>query len=409
MEKKDIYLDKKVKNKRVVSLFSVFIISTLFFVFGWSVGSDRINVSLLNQNRIQTENASLPSSLDYESVNDVYDILRQNYDGELKLDDVMNGLKNGLASSTGDPYTEYLSEKEANDFDSELNGTFSGIGAELSKENDLLVVVSPISGYPADKAGLRPKDAILEIDGEKTYNMTLTEAVEKIRGQSGSQVELTVLRAESDKQVIKIKRENITIPSVEWSVKKGNVGYIKISRFADDTADLAKKAALDLKSKGVKSVVLDLRGNPGGLLDSAVDISSLWLDKNQIVVEEKRDKVIIKTHKASGDNILTGLPTIVLIDEGSASASEIVAGALKDNNKADLAGEESYGKGSVQQLTPISSGGLLKITIARWYTPNGRNIDKEGIAPDKKVARTLKDVKAGKDPQLDYAVTRLKK
>ena len=155
--------------------------------------------------------------------------------------------------------------------------------------------------------------------------------------------------------------------------------------------------------------MLDLRGNPGGLLESAVDISSIWLDKGQIVVEEKRDKITINTHRASGDNILGGLPTIVLIDEGSASASEIVAGALKDNNKVDLVGEDSYGKGSVQQLTPVSSGGLLKITVARWYTPNGRNIDKEGISPDKKVARTIKDVKANKDPQLSYATSRLQK
>ena len=409
MEQKNTKFGENAQTKPKGSFLSVFIISLVFFILGWSLGSNKFNVSFLNNNRIQTENASLPSSLDYKSVNDVYDILRKNYDGELKLDDVMNGLKNGLAGSTGDPYTEYMSEKEAKDFDSELNGTFSGIGAELSKENDLLIVVSPISGYPADKAGIRPKDVISEINGEKTYGMSLSQAVEKIRGQSGSTVELTVLRSDSDKQVIKIKRENITIPSVEWSVKKGNVGYIKISRFAEDTADLTKKAATDLKSKGVKSVVLDLRGNPGGLLESAVDISSIWLDKGQIVVEEKRDKITINTHRASGDNILGGLPTIVLIDEGSASASEIVAGALKDNNKVDLVGEDSYGKGSVQQLTPVSSGGLLKITVARWYTPNGRNIDKEGISPDKKVARTIKDVKANKDPQLSYATSRLQK
>lgn len=407
MEQIEPNYSKSPKSKRRISYFNAFIFGLILFIFGWSMGSNKFNISFLDN--IQTENASLPSTLDYESVNDVYDILRQNYDGELKLEDIMNGLKNGLASSTGDPYTEYMSEKEANDFDSELNGTFSGIGAELSKENDLITVVSPISGYPADKAGIRPKDIISEINGEKTYDMTLSEAVEKIRGESGTTVELTIIRSGSDKQLIKIKRENITIPSVEWSVKKSNVGYIKISRFAEDTADLTKKAALDLKSKNVKSIILDLRSNPGGLLDSAVDISSLWLDKGQRVVEEKRGKVTIKTHTASGDNILGGLPTVVLIDEGSASASEIVAGALKDNKKADLVGVDSYGKGSVQQLTPVSSGGLLKVTVARWYTPNGRNIDKEGIAPDKKVKRTIEDIKDNKDPQLNYAIVRLQK
>ena len=165
MEQKNTKFGENAQTKPKGSFLSVFIISLVFFILGWSLGSNKFNVSFLNNNRIQTENASLPSSLDYKSVNDVYDILRKNYDGELKLDDVMNGLKNGLAGSTGDPYTEYMSEKEAKDFDSELNGTFSGIGAELSKENDLLIVVSPISGYPADKAGIRPKDVISEING----------------------------------------------------------------------------------------------------------------------------------------------------------------------------------------------------------------------------------------------------
>ncbi|HMS23736.1 MAG TPA: S41 family peptidase [Candidatus Saccharibacteria bacterium] len=408
MEQGQAQYNKK-RQTRKVSLFSTVFIGALLFVAGWSIGSDQFNISLLNNNRIQTENDTLPSKLDYQSVNDVYDIIRKNYDGELKIEDVMNGLKNGLATATGDPYTEYLSEKEANDFDGELNGAFSGIGAELSKENDLLVVVSPISGYPADKAGLMPKDVIAEINGDNTYDMTLTEAVEKIRGESGTEVELTILREDEDKQVISIKRENIKIPSVEWSMKEGNVGYIKISRFADDTADLTKQAASELKAKNATAIVLDLRGNPGGLLESSVEVSSIWLDKGQIVVEEKRGNTTVDVHKASGDNILGGLNTIVLIDEGSASASEIVAGALKDNNRAKLVGQDSYGKGSVQQLTPVSSGGLLKITVARWFTPNGRNIDKEGIAPDKRVNRGVKDIKANKDPQLDYAIDELQK
>lgn len=409
MENNKTYNGKDQKSSRKISLFNAILVGASLFVFGWSIGSDQFDISLLNNNRVQTENESLPASLDYQSVDDVYDIIRKNYDGELKLEDVMDGLKNGLAGATGDPYTEYLSEKDAKEFDSELNGSFSGIGAELSKENDLLVVVSPISGYPADEAGIRPKDVIAEINGDNTYDMTLTEAVEKIRGESGTLVELTILRADEDKQVISIKREDIKIPSVEWSMKDGNVGYIKISRFAEDTADLSKQAATELKAQGAQAVVLDLRGNPGGLLESSVDVSSMWLEKGQIVVEEKRGNTTVDVHKASGEDILGGLDTIVLIDEGSASASEIVAGALKDNKRAELVGQDSYGKGSVQQLTPVSSGGLLKITVARWFTPNGRNIDKEGIAPDKKVDRSVEDIKVKKDPQLNYAIEKLQK
>ncbi len=379
------------------------IIGICIFVGGWSLGSSNIDISLFDNN-IKTQNENLPAELDYSSVDEVYDLIRENYDGELKLDAVMNGLKNGLANSTGDPYTEYLSKEEADEFDDELNGSFSGIGAELSKENDLLVVVSPISGFPADKAGLLPKDVITEIDGENTFDMSLSQAVNKIRGESGSSVELKVLRKGENPKKLKIIRENITIPSVESSMKENNIGYIKISRFDESTADLAKKASENLKSKGAKKIILDLRGNPGGLITSAVDVSSLWLEKGTLVVQEKRGETVIESHDANGTNLLLGFETVILIDEGSASASEIVAGALKDHNKATLIGEDSYGKGSVQQLTPVSSGGLLKITIARWYTPNGRNIDKEGISPDKKVPMTGNDTKSDSDQQLNYAI-----
>lgn len=399
-------VEYKPKSSKFSQYFWLFFFGLLIFSGGYVVGSGKVNISFLNKDNFQTQNASLPENLDYSSIDEVYSALKQNYDGELKLEDLINGLKKGLANSTGNPYTEYLTDDEASDFDSELNGEFSGIGAELSKENNQIVVVAPISGFPADKAGLRPKDAIIAIDDESTYNMSVTDAVKKIRGEPGTKVVLTISRGEQTKDY-EIIREDIVIPSVEYKVIDNKIGYIKISRFADDTAELAKKAANELKQQNVKGVVLDLRGNPGGLLDASVAVASQWLDAGDQVVVEKRGSEVIKTHLASGENPLKGVPTVVLIDEGSASASEILAGALKDNQAASLVGTDSYGKGSVQQLIPLNNGGVIKITIARWYTPNGRNIDKEGIAPDKKIDRSISDIKNDKDPQLDAALKQL--
>jgi carboxyl-terminal processing protease len=315
----------------------------------------------------------------------------------------MDGLKAGLVSASGDPYTEYLSPDKAKEFSGQLNGTFEGIGAYLGKnEQGNVIVISPVEGFPAEKAGLKPRDVIVEIDGKDATAYSVDQAVDKIRGPKGTNVKLRVVRNEKEDISFDIKREEINIPSVESKIIDGNIGYMKITRFGDDTSDLALQAAEKFKASNVKKVILDLRGNPGGYLESAVDVSSLWL-KNKTVLTERRDGVTIKTYKSSGDSPLLGIPTVVLIDEGSASASEITAGALHDNKAATLVGVKSFGKGSVQQPQNLSNGAILKVTVARWYTPNGKNIDKQGIEPDKKVEISADDIKAGRDPQLDAA------
>lgn len=373
--------------------------ASAIFLFGWGIGSGRITFSAFNE--LDTQNSTLPANLNLASVQEVYDALRDNYDGQLDVEKLLDGMKNGLAQATGDPYTEYLNKEEAQDFRNNLNGTFSGIGAELGKEGDNIIVVSPIAGYPAEKAGLRAKDIIVSIDDKPASVMTLSEAVNNIRGPSGSQVKLTVIQDGVEKDIT-ITRENITIPSVEWEVKDG-IGYMTITTFSEETATLAAQAAQDFKNQNVKGVVVDVRGNPGGLLDSSVDVAGLWLPQGAPVLTEQRGGEVIKTYTAEGGNILKDVPTVVLIDESSASASEILAGALQDNKVATLIGNTSYGKGSVQNLITLTHGGVLKVTIARWYTPEGQNIDKEGIAPDQKVDRTVDDVKAGRDPQKDAA------
>lgn len=311
-----------------------------------------------------------------------------------------------MVEAAGDPYTEFLTAEQTKEFNEELNGSFSGVGAELGKDGDNIVIVAPIAGFPAEKAGLKPKDVIVEIDGQSTHGLGISEAVKKIRGPEGTEVKLRVIRDQKEDLSFTITRENITIPSVEYKVLDGNIGYLKISRFADDTSELTKAAATKFKDADVKGVVLDMRGNPGGLLNSAVDVSSLWLPNDKTVLEEKRDGVVIKTYKSNGSALLAGKPTVVLIDDGSASASEITAGALKDNGVAKLLGIKSFGKGSVQSIESLPDGSSLKVTVARWYTPSGRNIDKEGIEPDIKVEQTSDSTS---DVQLNAALNELKK
>jgi len=380
----------------------------LIFVLGLNVGNGRISISRNSLNPTNG-NDSLPADLDYNEVEQVYDALKNTYDGKLSEDDLINGLKEGLAAATGDQYTEYLSTEEAKAFDDQLSGTFSGIGAELGKENDVLIVISPIDGFPAEKAGIRPKDVITKINDEQAYDLTVSEAVSKIRGEKGTKVKLTVIRGGSEELNFEITRDDITIPSVTTEILNGNIGYMKVSRYGEDTVELAHAGAVKFKQAGVKGVILDVRSNPGGLLEAAVDISSLWLPKGKLVLQERRGGEVVKDIKASGESVLEGVPLVVLIDEGSASASEITAGALRDNDVATLIGQKTFGKGSVQSLEELVGGGILKVTIARWYTPGGKNIDKEGIEPDQVVERTDEDYTAGRDPQRDKAVEELRK
>ncbi len=401
------------ETKKKLNLLHLFIgiwLAIGIFSLGFGVGNGRISFGPDSVfKKTEKENKSLPTNLDYSSVEQIYDSLKRNYDGDLKNEDLLDGLKEGLAHATGDPYTEYMNSKEAKEFNESLTGTFSGIGAELGKEQNAVVIVAPIAGFPAEKVGLRPKDVIAEIDGKTAFDLTISEAVKRIRGTEGTKVKLKIIRDSKQELDFEITRAQITIPSVESEILPGNIGYLKISRFSEDTARLSREAAVKFKQANVAGVILDMRSNPGGLLDAAVDLSSLWLPSSKVVLQEKRDGVIIRTYNSKGSAILNGIQTVVLINEGSASASEITAGALKDNGAATLMGVKSYGKGSVQQLDKLPGGAVLKVTIARWFTPNGKNIDKEGISPDTEVKRTDDDFKNNRDPQKDAAINFLKR
>jgi carboxyl-terminal processing protease len=239
--------------------------------------------------------------------------------------------------------------------------------------------------------------------------MSVDDAVSKIRGKAGTKVKLSVVRNKTQPLTFVITRDNITIPSVNTKKLDGNIGYIQITNFAPDTTEAVTKAVNQFKTDNVKGIILDLRNNPGGLLDSAVNVSSLWLPTGKNILKEKTGNTVVKNYEASGDNPAKDTPTVVLINQGSASASEITAGALRDNKVAYLIGEKSYGKGVVQQLIDFGDGSKLKVTVASWYRPNGQNINKKGINPDQTIKISDEDTKAGNDKQLQAAQAYLNK
>jgi carboxyl-terminal processing protease len=329
--------------------------------------------------------------------------LKANYNGKLTASQLLDGLKEGLAQATNDPYTEYFNPDQAKQFSDELNNSFSGIGAVLGKDDQgNVIIISPIKGFPADKAGLKPKDVIVSINGQSTASMPADVAASDIRGPKDTVVTLKILRGRTQTLTFKITRDNIQLPSVTTKTLPGNIGYMEIRSFADDTSSLAIAAARKFAAQHVKGIILDLRGDPGGLLDAAIQVSSLWLPDGKTVVTEKgTDGTQIFT--ANADPLLQGIPTVVLIDDGSASASEITAGALHDNGAAYLIGTQSFGKGVVQQLVQFGDGSELKVTVASWYRPNGQNINKKGITPDKVVAPSSQSTLSGNDVQLKAA------
>lgn len=344
------------------------------------------------------------SKIDFSSLNDIYGLLQRHYDGTLDQKKLLDGAKAGLAAAAGDPYTNYLDADANKALNDDLNGTLTGIGAEVAVRSSQLIIVAPVADSPAAKAGLRPNDAILKINDQDSAGLNVEEAVTKIRGAKDTTVKLSIGRGSDKPFDVTITRAVITVPSVKWSMKPNDVGYIQITQFGADTSEKIVQAASELKQQGAKKVVLDLRNDPGGYLDAAVKVSGQFLPEGKLVVEERTAGKTTEKLNSPADGQLVGLPMVVLINGGSASASEIVSGALHDNHAATLVGEKSFGKGSVQEVDKLAAGAALKITVAHWYTPNGVNISKEGIKPDVEVKMEQADVDAGRDPQLDKAL-----
>lgn len=340
--------------------------------------------------------------LNLSSVQQTYQQLTANFDGTIDQAKLIEGANKGMVSALGDQYTVFMNAKESTEFDQSLSGNIGGgIGVEIGIRNDLPTVVRVLKDNPAEKAGLIVNDRITKVNGESVEGQVLNDVVGKIRGEAGTSVKLTVIRG-SEEREFSITRETVNNPSAYGEVKDG-VGILNVTRFDNETGSLARAVAQDFKAQGVKGVVLDLRGNGGGFVTASQAVAGIWLDK-QLVVTEKRGSSVVEELKSTGTPILNGVPTIVLVNQSSASASEIVAGALRDHKVATLIGDTTFGKGSVQKLVDLMDGAMLKVTIARWYTPSGLNISEKGITPDQKVERTADDINADYDGQLEAAI-----
>lgn len=405
--------EKKIWYKKSNKIYYLILIITITFSSGILFGSllgDKESKStevIIEETTEELSNIfSKVEDIDASLFKELWNTIHDNYYEQNNIidEDLFYGSLAGMVSSLGDRYSMFLNPQDTNTFTQELDGSFFGIGAEIGKRDGMLVIIAPLANTPAERAGLRAGDRILTIDGKDATNIYLDEAVSLIRGDKGTEVILNIISENNNEaKDITIIRDKIEIPSVTYELED-NIAIIKISHFNGDTNKKFIKAAQKVLRDNPDGIILDLRNNPGGYLNVSIDIASSWLLNNEVVVRETfNDKRNDKSYKASTKLDLSQYKTIILINGGSASASEILSGALQDYNIASVVGEQSFGKGSVQQLIPLSNGSSVKITIAKWLTPNGRTIEEEGIKPDYEVELTIEDFENELDPQLDKA------
>ena len=345
---------------------------------------------------------NVSSDVDWSPLNEVYNKLATTYNGEISKEEIVEGAKKGLVESLGDIYTVYMDTEESAEFYDDLHGNVgSGIGVEMGLRDGYVRVLRTLPDNPARKAGILAGDIIYKVDGEEVYNLSTDEIAKKVRGETGSEVTVTVVR-DGEEKSFTMKREAINNVSayVEYD---GKTAIITVTRFDNNTGTMVQGFAKEFADKGVNKVILDLRGNGGGYVSAAQDLLSLWLDNEKILIQKSKHFGNSTTNSGTGKAVLKDIETVVLVNGSTASASEIVAGALQDYGKATVVGEKTYGKGVVQNLYDLSGATVLKVTTAEWYTPKDRSINKTGITPDVEVERTYEDINAMRDPQMDKA------
>lgn len=407
------------KNHRIFKRYFAFFF-TLFLLIGsfWIGYTSGIQKQLpndqiypLGRTTVENKEPAGRAEIDFSLFWKVWDLLEEKHVDKNSLDaqKLVYGAIKGMLEATGDPYTSFFNPKETKSFAQDIEGSFEGIGAELGIKDDILTVIAPLDGSPAQKAGLLAGDKIIKIDERMTSDLTIDQAVELIRGKRDTEVVLIILRkGEEETKEIRITRATIEIKSVEVEFKENNIAHLKIIQFGEKTTREFDVAMKEIILRNSPAIILDLRNNPGGFLDKSIEIASRFMPRGKVVVIEEDSTGKRDSLRSTGGDRLSGIKTVVLINEGSASASEILAGALHDNLGTELIGKKSFGKGSVQELISLPGESSVKITVAKWLTPNGDYIMDKGITPDIEVELTVDDYKNERDPQMDKALETVK-
>jgi len=397
------------KKKIISFIVAVFLLVVVFFlgaVFGYSQrpAMEKISYIINKEPNVPKEN------IDFSPFWSAWSTIESNYvsASSTNKQDMVWGAIRGLVGSLGDPYSTFFPPEENKQFKEEMSGNFGGVGMEISVKKGVLTVVSPLKDTPAERAGIKAGDVILKINDKTTDGLSADEAARLIRGEPGTKVKLVILHPnETNTKELEITRDIIKIPVLDTERKPDGIFVIKLYNFSENSSSEFRNALRQFLESGDDKLILDLRNNPGGYLESAVDIASWFLPVGKIVARERFSSGEETLFRSKGYNIFTPtgkLPFAILVNEGSASASEILAGALKEHGVAKLVGKKTFGKGSVQELFPITSDTSLKLTIAKWLTPEGISISDHGLEPDYKVEITEKDIEEKKDPQMDKAI-----
>ncbi len=405
-------MQKVLKNRYFVIGISTAVIIALVvggYYFGYQQGTKKPQTVVI-RGVANLEEGKL-EAIDFSLFWDVWRVLKEKYVEADKIDNqtLLYGAISGLFGSLKDPNSVFFPPTDAQKFNEDISGEFGGIGAEIGTRNDQLVIIAPLKNTPAERAGLRALDKILKVDDTVTANLTTDEAVKLIRGQKGTTVILTILRNSwENPQEISIVRDTIQVPTLDWEIKENNIVYIHLYNFYEKAPFLFYQAASEIAFKNPKGIILDLRNNPGGFLDGAINLAGWFLKPGQTVVSEEFRSDQKQVFTSYGNGLFKDVPIVILINEGSASASEILAGALRDNRGIKLIGKKSFGKGTVQELETLKDGSSVKITVAHWRMPGGGLIEKNGLDPDYEVNLSDEDLKASRDPQLEKAIEVLK-